>query len=169
MTLLMMCGITLAALPLAAETETVDGYTWTYRISGDTAEIYNPWSNHWSTAVAPSPTGVVTIPSLLGDKLVTSIGEAAFYNCTNLTSVTIPSSVTNIGDAAFYNCTNLTRVTIPNGVTDIGYMAFRYCNGLTSVTIPNGVMNIGDYAFEYCGGLTNVNLSSCGISWEKAP
>lgn len=159
--LLMLCGMMFAALPLVAETETVGGYTWTYRINGDTAEIYNPWSNHWSTAIAPLPTGVVTIPSSLGDKLVTSIGKAAFYNCTNLTSVTIPNSVTNIGEAAFYNCTNLTSVTIPNNVTDIGYMAFRYCNGLTSVTIPNGVMNIGNCAFEYCSGLTNVNLSSC--------
>lgn len=44
---------------------------------------------------------------------VTNIGEAAFAdsNPTSLTSVTIPSSVTSIGTQAFYNCTNLTSVT----------------------------------------------------------
>ena len=41
---------------------------------------------------------------------VRSIGERAFYNCTSLTSVTIPNSVTSIGDSAFYDCTSLTSV-----------------------------------------------------------
>ena len=46
--------------------------------------------------------------------MVTSIGEYAFYDCSGLTSVTIPNSVTSIGYAAFYNCSGLTSVTIPN-------------------------------------------------------
>lgn len=32
---------------------------------------------------------------------ITSIGDEAFYDCTSLTSVTIPNSVTSIGDGAF--------------------------------------------------------------------
>ena len=43
---------------------------------------------------------------------VTSIGNEAFNNCTNLTSITIPSSVTNIGEEAFCNCGVPTAVTI---------------------------------------------------------
>ena len=35
---------------------------------------------------------------------VTSIGNDAFYNCTGLTSVTIPNNVNSIGDEAFQNC-----------------------------------------------------------------
>ena len=61
------------------------------------------------------------IPS---DGSVTSIGGGAFYNCSGLTSVTIPDSVTSIGSKAFYGCSGLTSVTIPNGVTSIGKSAF---------------------------------------------
>ena len=78
---------------------------------------------------------------------VTTIGEYTFYNCTGLTSVTIPNSVTTIGYEAFYNCTGLTSVTIGNSVTTIGVSAFSGCTGLTSITIPNSVTRIGEYAF----------------------
>ena len=46
---------------------------------------------------------------------VTSIGRAAFYHCTSLTSITIPNSVTSIGEYAFFGCTSLTSINIPEG------------------------------------------------------
>ena len=95
----------------------------------------------------------VTIPNS-----VTNISLRAFMGCNGLTSVTIPNSVTNIGDWAFYNCSGLTNITIPNSVTSIGNSAFSDCSGLTSVTIPNSVINIGEDAFFYCSGLTSVTI-----------
>ena len=94
------------------------------------------------------------------DGSVTSIGNAAFYNCSGLTSITIPDSVTSIGNAAFYNCSGLTSVTIGNSVTSIGYSAFSGCSGLTSVVIPNSVTSIGGYAFEDCSGLTSITIGN---------
>ncbi|MGM9817240.1 MAG: leucine-rich repeat domain-containing protein, partial [Lepagella sp.] len=95
----------------------------------------------------------VTIPNS-----VTSIGFRAFYYCTGLTSVTIPNSITSIRSESFYCCTGLTSVTIPNSVTSIGSDAFSYCTGLTSVTIPNSVTSIGHLAFTFCTGLTSVTI-----------
>jgi hypothetical protein len=56
------------------------------------------------------PGGDVTIPDTINGLPVTSIGDSAFSNCTNLTSVSIPKSVTSIGDDAFHNCHRLTNV-----------------------------------------------------------
>ena len=87
----------------------------------------------------PAYSGSVTIPSSVTynstSYAVASIGASAFYNCTGLTSVTIPNSVTTIAEGAFFYCTGLTSVTIPNSVTSIGNSAFAFCTGLTSVTV----------------------------------
>ena len=92
------------------------------------------------------------------DGSVTSIGDRAFYDCTSLTSVTIPDSVTSIGNYAFFYCGSLTSVTIGDGVTSIGYDAFFGCTSLTSVTIPDSVTSIGSSAFNSCTSLTSVTI-----------
>ena len=99
-----------------------------------------------------------SITSVTIGNSVTSIGDYAFYYCTNLTSVTIPNSVTSIGDYAFQFCSSLTSVTIGNSVTSIGNSAFEDCIGLTSVTIPNSVTSIGESAFSGCSSLTFLSL-----------
>ena len=96
---------------------------------------------------------------VIGDN-VTSIGGAAFRNCSRLTSVTIPNSVTSIGDDAFAYCSRLTSVTIPNSVTSIGGAAFYNCSSLSSVTIGNSVTSIGDRAFGGCSSLSSVTIGN---------
>lgn len=77
----------------------------------------------------------VTIPSCYKGKPVTAINNAAFPNSA-VTSVTIPDSVTSIPDAAFYNCGNLETIHIPVSVTFIGSYAFDDCPNLMTVTYP---------------------------------
>ena len=145
------------------------GYTWTYRIIyggeyGSEAEIYN----NGSAAISPSPTGTVTIPSTLGGKPVTSIGDSAFYRCLSLTSVTIPDGVTSIGNYAFCRCSSLTSVAIPDGVTSIGSYAFFNCRSLTSVTMPyNSVTSIRNSTFELCDDLSEIIINISDIdAWD---
>ena len=100
---------------------------------------------------------------------LTSIGQAAFYNCSGLTSVEIPNSVTSIGVCAFQNCSGLTSITIPNSVTSIGEEAFFACTALTgSLEIPNSVTTIGQRAFGACGGgLTSIVVSSGNTNYDS--
>ena len=78
---------------------------------------------------------------------VTSIGDNAFNDCSNLTFINISNSVTSIGDNAFNDCSNLTFINIPNSVTSIGFRGFYNCTNLASVSIPNSVTSIGSGAF----------------------
>ncbi len=114
---------------------------------------YPYWSTTITTANIPASVTYNSLPYS-----VTSIGDAAFVDCYNLTSVTIPNSVTSIGDYAFGSCSGLTSVTIPNSITSIGDGAFGDCTSLTSVTIPNSVTSIGNEAFRGCSGLTSVTI-----------
>jgi hypothetical protein len=79
---------------------------------------------------------------------VTNIGNRAFYNCSNLTSVDIPNSVSSIGENAFYGCRSITSIIIPNSVTSIGESAFNGCENLASIIIPNSVSHVGKEAFN---------------------
>ncbi|MBR6189061.1 MAG: leucine-rich repeat protein [Prevotella sp.] len=89
---------------------------------------------------------------------IKEIVGSAFYECTNLKSVTIPDGVTTIGLRAFAYCSSLSSVTFGNSVTTIGESAFQYCSGLTSFTLPNSVTTFGRGAFYKCTGLTSVTL-----------
>ena len=61
--------------------------------------------------------GNVDIPGQIDGKIVTGIGDTAFWHCASLESITIPNSMTSIGDRAFAWCNSLTSITIPSSVT----------------------------------------------------
>jgi len=89
---------------------------------------------------------------------VKSIGNFAFYDSSNLTSVIMENSVTSIGTWVFSDCYNLTSVTISDSITSIGEHAFSHCRSLTTMEIPSKVTSIGDYAFYSCYNIRTATI-----------
>ena len=94
--------------------------------------------------------------------------RSPWYSCrTYIKRVVMQQGVTSIGDLAFWDCSGLTSVTIPDGVTSIGGDAFSGCAALTSVTIPGSVTNVGQDAFDNCSSLTDIYYGGYGTDWQK--
>ena len=140
--IMMLATAFAAAMPMMADTETVGGYTWTYQINGEKVTI---------SGVSPSPEGAMEIPSELGDKPVTGIGESVFARCANLTSATIPDSVIEIGGHLFENCSKLERVVMGRQVPELSYRMFYGCEMLESVGFAEDALEL-EYAKEECFG-----------------
>ena len=107
------------------------------------------------------------LTNLILPSSVTEIGWGAFDGCSGLTSLTLPSGVTSIGVYAFYGCSGLTSLTLPSSVTSIDAYAFQGCSGLTSLTLPSSVTSVGGSAFEGCSGLINLTIPSSVTSIGK--
>ncbi len=169
---------------LSAHDFEVDGIYYSYLSTDKTVSVTykgndsNDYSNEYS--------GNVVIPESVTYSgttySVTSIGVAAFEDCTGLTSIEIPNSVTSIGEAAFNGCWNLTSIEIPNSVTSIGSEAFtgtawydNQPNGLvyagmvayrykgtmpnnTNLILKDGALGIAVSAFSWCDGLTSIKI-----------
>ena len=130
------------------------------KVDGTNIEIYN---GDYMSVVDKNTSGAIDLREVRSESgesgtryRVTSIGKGAFYQCSGLTSITLPIGVTSIGRSAFEYCSALTSINIPNSVTSIGLRAFFRCKSLTSVEIPTSMTSIEAYTFAYCGNLTSV-------------
>jgi len=153
-----LSGLLLLAVPAVVQAQyaystNADGSIYTYSTNTDGSA---------NIAAYSGPPWVVTIPTNINGLTVTDIGTDAFYDATNLASVTIPGGVTSMGDGVFLECAYLTNATISNGVTTIGNYAFYGCASLASVTIPESVTSIGMDAFYDCASLASVYFVGYG-------
>ena len=82
----------------------------------------------------------------------------AFYNCSNLVSISLPEGVDRISHSAFMGCSNLTSIIIPDNLQYIEGFAFNGCSNLSAIDLPNDVSVIYESAFEGCGKLTEIVL-----------
>lgn len=83
------------------------------------------------------------------------IGEICFNQCQNLESVELRGAKA-ISSETFYNCVNLTTVTLNEGLTSIGNYSFAYCTKLTSINLPSTLVSIGSNAFDRDNMLSDI-------------
>jgi len=155
--------ILLPILASAQDAVEIDGIYYNLITKGNVAEVTsNP--NYYS--------GDIDLPESITYNgvvySVTSIGNRAFYRCSDLTSINIPNSVTSIGSFAFQDCSSLSSITIPYSVTSIGDWAFSSCSTLISITIPNNITSIGKWAFNNCSILTSIIIPNSVTSISQS-
>ena len=89
---------------------------------------------------------------------VEQIAWSAFSGAANLVSVQLPESLKEIGGFAFNMCESLERINIPAGITRIRTSVFNSCNKLAQIALPDGLEAIHDYAFYSCGALVDLEI-----------
>lgn len=89
---------------------------------------------------------------------MTSVGDLAFYECENLSTVVLPDTVTKIGDYAFSGCDQITLLNLGSRLQYIGEGAFSGCSSLLSVRLPDALQSIGIQAFYRCESLTAITV-----------
>ncbi len=167
----LLCACLLAGINAIAYDAKIDGIYYNFYSYGSTATVTYCDGNYNSYS------GDVVIPESVAYNgrtySVTSIDYYAFYNCSGLTSVTIPSSVTSIDEYAFSGCSSLTAVHITDlsawcsiffsyASNPLLYAHRLYLNGeeIRELVIPNNVTKISNYAFYNCSGLTSITIPS---------
>lgn len=88
---------------------------------------------------------------------ITGVGECAFRNVRNYTSVSLPENVTFVGKEAFNGCHELQELSLPENLVTIDDYAFQDCDSMHFLTIPQNVEQIGFRAFAHCSGLEDIN------------
>lgn len=99
----------------------------------------------------------VTVPSKIKGKVVSKIGKEAFFGA-NITMITLPKDLSEIGEAAFYECSDLETVIIPGRVKKIGANAFYGCTELKNILLPDSLKEIGSSIFYDCKSLSEISI-----------
>ena len=150
-----------------------DGMTIYYNWNKDKTELGVTNFNHYDGDYH----GDVVIPESVeyGGKIykVTYISNEAFFRCSSMTSISIPSSIKSIsGDEVFYGCYRLTSVIISDlsswcnisfgntSANPLTYARNLFLNNkkVTKLIIPDDVTNISSCAFSGCRDLTSVTI-----------
>ena len=80
--------------------------------------------------------------------------------------IVISEGVTSIGECAFEECTNVTSISIPDSVTELNEYCFYACESMKSITIPQSVTRIADGVFDACEKLTDIYYGGTDASWK---
>ena len=165
---LSVCLLTgLLVFPASAEADPSgtcgDNLTWTLYDDGEliidgTGDMYDyTYSSSIGTSTAPWCQYSSSLKKLTLKEDVSSIGNYAFYRCTELTgNLVIPGSVASIGNYAFYYCGKFTgNLVISGNITSVGNYAFYGCSKFNgNLTLSDGVISIGNSAFASCSRFT---------------
>ena len=135
----------------ASEASPLSSNGFNFIIKGDSAEIISCKNTNVS----------LSIPSSFRGLPVTSLGDNAFSNQSNITSITIPNSVTNIGSGAFSGCHKISSITIPDSVVNFGTGVFSNSQNV----IINGSPSLISYLAQNANALSFTGYALASVQY----
>lgn len=118
-----------------------ENLTWTLDDVGTLTISGTGEMTNWSDSMdQPWQEYKASIQAVVVENGVISIGNFSFYDCNNLSSVSLPDSLTTICLSPFGNCSNLTEISIPKNVTEIGndfQNNFNDCTKLIAIHVAD--------------------------------
>jgi hypothetical protein len=110
----------------------------------------------------------IVIPVAYEGLPVTAIANNAFFNNTDITSVTLGENIVSIGQSAFSDCTSLASVTFNEKLEKIEFGAFFKCTSLKTVSFPESIKLIGSNSFFMCSSLNSIKIpdNNCQIDFN---
>ena len=99
------------------------------------------------------------IEKVVVEEGVTTIGNYAFYQCTNLDKIEFATTITSIGQSAFGKAKLSQELVVPGTIKSLGASAFAECTELTNITLAAGEgISYGNFLFSKCKKLKTVSL-----------
>ncbi len=146
-------------IAVSADTEGVCGGDITWTIEGSTLTLTGEGAMQdydWSSMPLWNREYITKV--VIGEG-ITRVGNLAFRDLSEVTSVTLPSTLKSVGNFSFSN-TAITEVTLPAGLETLGQYTFNGCSELVTVNIPSNskLTAIPVGAFSYCGKLSSISL-----------
>lgn len=156
----LLLGATSALSAVAYDVHVGSGY---YNLNKSDATATLTFLVNYSASNSAAYVGDVVIPETFEHEgviyTVTSVDARAFYSCTDMTSLELPSTITQIGNNAFFNCTGLKSVKLPGKLSTLDYCAFQNCVALEEVELPTTLATLSNAVFSGCKSLSSVKFS----------
>ena len=138
-----------------------DNVFWSFDSQSGTLSIYGTGKmEDYTSSAIPWSSYKNSIRSAVIGEGVTDLCDYAFWQCGNLTSVSIANTVDTIGQYALGKCTSLKSVTLPDSVEWVSYSAFQGSSALEEITFGTGLVWISQGAFYGCESLKTVRVTS---------
>jgi hypothetical protein len=151
----LLVSLVLSFFVLASKAEyfTVDGiYYYTIDEERVGVGIESEWDSENSKMIYHYYTGSLTIPSSVTyNEKTYKVTRVYLWGCSELTSISLPSTLEEIQEGGFSDCSQLTQITLPESLKKIGGFAFQSCDNIKEITIPASVQEIGQDAFTLSG------------------
>lgn len=141
-----------------------DNLYWNYDSTNGILTITGTGPMYDYTCAAPWEMYSDKIKSVVVFDGCTNIGDNAFQNCSNLTTVSLPDSVERIGKWAFWCCESIQSINFPENLKVIDEQAFVLCTLPQEVIIPKNVTEIADGAFDNCFGMKYLIFDDCAVN-----